>query len=284
MSLRSTAAHNRTLRIDVCRCVLRTTQRAVMTMTRLTSSLVLAGFTSAANAYEYRTRFVERVGSADRVISGNLITVSDGAPTPVRFQVGVFDDEASAAPAGGLLGWNAGRIAVNSNAFSHSHETRTPGRLGPWNAARSPNANGNPPIADGGDPFNVLTEIGAFQGTQARPWPDGERPPVVVRGLNTYASLYEITIDPAEPFWMYSIEFGGDLLAIDEWVAVNDDPPDPDEGTPGTVIYAPFPTRATAFETSLFVQYIPSPSSAALLGLGGVIAIRRRRRHVLCSK
>lgn len=241
----------------------------------LVGILAVAGLSSAASAFEYRVQFVERVGTTDTVIDGNTIDARDGAPRRIRIQFGVFDDATSAAPAGGLLGWNVGTITVNGGA-ANSDETRTNGRITPWNFAQGPNSNGNPPVAGGGDPFETLSEIDATQGTQSPPWPSGERPPAVVRGRNTFASVYEITINPADGGNDYSIDFAGNLLSASEWIVVNENAPDPDKGTPGTVVYAPFPTDPTAFAATLNVL-VPAPGAAALLGLGGLVALRRRR-------
>lgn len=243
----------------------------------LMGMMVVAGLSGAASAYEFRTRFVERVGNTDIVLDSNFLDISDGGPHRVRFQVGVFDDMNGVAPAGGLLGWNVGTITVSEGGRDYANETRTPGRVAPWNFAQGPNANGNPPIAGGGDPFNALTEIDATQGTQSPPWPSGERPPAVVRGFNTYVSLYEITIERVQRFGEYRIDFGGNLIAASEWIVVNENPPDPEKGTPGTVVYAPFPTDPTAFTNFLRVSDIPTPGAATLLGLGGLVALRRRR-------
>lgn len=241
-----------------------------------TSILWVAVLAGGANAYEFRVRFVERTGTTDTTIDGNLISIADGLPHRIRLQAGVFDDAASLAPAGGLLGWNVGTITVADSATDYSHETRTPGRLAPWNFAQGPNSNGNPPVA-GGDPFDVLTEIDATQGTQSPPWPSGERPPAVIRGRNTFVSLYEITITAAQKFGVYGIDFGGNLLAASEWIVVTESAPDPDKGTPGTVVYAPFPTDPRAFLATLKIRYIPAPGAAIVVGLSGLAAIRRRR-------
>jgi len=247
---------------------------------------VVAGAAVSANAFEYRCRWVERVGSTDVVIGGDGFDfdAGDGAPRRIRLQFGVFDDGAGDAPGGGFVGWNVGTMNI-SGAADNSIERRTPGRVSPFNFATGPNSNGNPPVPAGGDvDFQSLTEIDSTLGTQAPFWgcnPDGTplpQPNAAVRGRNGFVSVYEITIDPSDGFAEYSITVGGNLIAATEWRVVgNPIPPDceSEPPTPGTVVYAPFPTDPVAFTCSLNI--IPAPGAAVLLGLGGLLAARRRR-------
>jgi hypothetical protein len=253
----------------------------------LVGILAVAGVAASANAFEYRVRFVEQTGNGANqftVLAGNSIDASNGAPRRIRVQFGVFDDATSAAPAGGFVGWNVGTITVGG-AAGNSDESRTPGRLSPFNFAAGPNSNGNPST----NPFDALTEIDATLGTQSPIWicdAQGNVPPqpaATVRGRNTYISVYEITIDPAAGAVNYSIAYGGNLIAASSWNTVGTptppdcgDPSDPSDDTPGQVTYAPFPTDPVAFAATLNVV-IPAPGTAALLGLGGLVALRRRR-------
>ncbi|MGE3109500.1 MAG: hypothetical protein AB7G11_16165 [Phycisphaerales bacterium] len=251
--------------------------------------LAVAGAAGSAEAFEFRCRFVERVGNTDVVLAGNTIDATNGLARRIRIQFGVFDDAAGAAPAGGFVGWNVGTLAV-SGAASNSDETRTPGRLAPFNFGPGPNANGNPPLP-GGDPFTMLTEIDNTLGTQSPIWvcdANGNAPPqpaALVRGLNTFVSTFEFTINPADMgASSYTVTAGGNLIGATEWRTVGNptppdcgDPADPADDVPGAVTYAPFPTTPQAFNCVLNVEIIPGPGSAALLGLGGLLAARRRR-------
>lgn len=260
---------------------------------------VVAGTAVSANAFEFRCRWVERVGNADVVIDNANFDVGTGAPRRLRLQLGVFDDGAGAAPGGGFVGWNVGTLAV-SGAPGNSQDRRTNtatqgGRLAPFVFATGPNSNGNPPCAsdlDGPDApgfdFQLLTEIDATLGTQSPNWncdANGNplpQPAATVRGRNTFISVYEITTDPADGFSAYTIVAGGNLIAATEWREVGTpippdcgDPADPADDIPGSVTYAPFPTDPVAFSCTL--NLVPAPGAAALLGLGGLLAARRRR-------
>lgn len=126
--------------------------------------------------WEFRCRFIERVGNINVELPGNTIDAGNGAPRNIRVQFGVFDDAESPAPAGGFVGCNIGSLAVDGSE-DNSDERRNPGRLSPFTFAASPDANGNPPLPDG-DPFTMLTEIDATLGTQSPVWvcvdPDGD--------------------------------------------------------------------------------------------------------------
>lgn len=108
---------------------------------------VAALFASAAScpAWEFRCRFVERVGNVDVVLPGNSLYIFPSQqPRSIRLQFGVFDDADGPAPIGGFLGWNVGRLAV-SGSTGNSDDRRNPGRLAPFNFASGTNANGNRP-------------------------------------------------------------------------------------------------------------------------------------------
>ena len=250
--------------------------------------LAVAGAATSANAFEFRCRFVERVGTTDVVLANNTIS-SDGTIRNIRVQFGVFDDAAGVAPAGGYVGWNVGTIAV-SGPVDNSDERRNPGRLSPFNFAAGPNSNGNAPLP-AGDPFTMLTEIDNTLGTQSPTWvcnADGTIPPqpaATVRGRNTFISTFAFSIDPSSPgFAAYTVTIGGNCIGADSWLPVGNpsapdcgDPSDPADDVAGAVTYAPFPTAPRAISCVLNVVPIPAPGAAALLGLGGLLAARRRR-------
>lgn len=245
------------------------------------------GLASAAQAYEIRTQWVSRIGAGVpvTVVPGNTFDATAlAAGTVVRFrlQFGVFDDGAGPAPAGGYLGWNVGTLTATGG----SPNTRTPGRLTPFNFAPAPPGNGMPAA----DPWMALTGVDNTLGTQPLPWnsqqgnPDvPPPPPAVVRGLNSFISTFEIstTIGGGAN---YTIIAGGNALGCLMWNIVQQTPPAPGEdeilGTPddvaGSILYAPLADAARSFSNTLSIL-VPAPGALALLGLGGLVATRRRR-------
>ena len=243
----------------------------------------------AAEAFEFRCRFVQRIGNTDVVIPGNYYSGSGTALLNIRLQIGVFDDASGPAPAGGLLGWNVGTLSV-SGPVNNTVDRRTPGRLAPFNFAAGPNSNGNPPLP-GGDPFTDLTEIDATLGTQSPVWvcdAQGVAPPqpaATVRGRNTYVSIFAFSTQATATSTPYTITAGGNLLAATQWLPVGTpqapdcgDPLDPSDDIAGSVTYAPVPLAPRGFTCVLGIDPGgPAPGAAALFALAGFAASRRRR-------
>lgn len=259
-----------------------------LSLSRSLSLLLVACAASQASAFEFRCRFVERVGLIDVILPdstlgpGNYIDASDALPRRIRVQFGVFDDGVSAAPAGGFVGWNNGMLCVDGCMGMPvpppgNSDDSIVGRVAPFN------------FAPGGvsGPFECENGIDATLGTQSPPWvcaPDGSvpaQPPPVVRGINTYVSVFEFIIDPNPGFVPYTVLANGHLIAATQWIAVGTPTPpdcsDPMNPIPGNVVYAPFPTVPESFECRLFVNCIPTPGSAGAVVLGA-LALRRRRR------
>jgi hypothetical protein len=238
----------------------------------------------AAHAWEFRWRFVERVGNVDLApLANDTIDASTGEPRRIRLQFGVFDDDAGPAPGGGFIGWNGGSVVV-SGTPANSDERRTPGRLTPF--FTQGHGNGEPAI----DPFDAIIGIDAVMGLQGRAWrcnPDGTpapMPPARTWGLNRYDAVFELTIDPAPGAESYSVVFGGSLIAATEWRLAGEpwppdcgDPANPDDDQWGSVTYAPFPTAPRMFEGTLHV-YVPAPS-AVVVAVAGLLGGARRRRR-----
>ncbi len=247
------------------------------------AALLAASATSVANAYEFRVRFVERVGPVDaELVAGNVIALDGGQEARIRIQFGVFDDAEGAAPAGGYFGWNVGTITVNggvsnSDEFRNSNtgEHNGVGRLAPFDdAPASGGANGVP----AGDPFEALTGIDNTLGRQDRVWNFGDpMPQPIVRGLNTWVSTFEFSVVPSPTFQSYTIDFGGNLVSALDWRTVGKPTEPVDPETPGLVTYAPFADTPRAFYVTLNVLVIPAPGTAAFCMLGA-LAVKRRRR------
>lgn len=243
----------------------------------------------SANAFEFRCRFVERVGNTDTVLSDNRIETLPGVSRNIRLQIGVFDDAAGPAPLGGFVGWNVGTLTsfAPNNAWDLR---RNNGRLSPFNFSQHPNANGNPPLP-GGDPFMNLTEIDATLGTQSPVWvcnAQGNAPPppaATVRGRNTFVSVFAFRIDPEQAPGAFRIVAGGNLIAAESWQVVGNpvapdcgDPLDPSDDIAGTVTYAPVPTAPRGFSCELVVlNNEPTPGAGMTIILGAAMASRRRR-------
>jgi hypothetical protein len=222
---------------------------------------------------------VERIGAVDHVIGGDgaMASFAPGTSHRIRIQFGVFDDADGAAPPGGYIGWNIGTLATTDGI-----NTRTPGRLSPFNFAPNPPGNGIPSA----DPFGVLTAIDNTLGTQSPVWgcgPDGlplPMPPPTIRGLNTFVSTFEFTT--RAPQRAYMITLGGHTVSASGWGIIGTPtPPDcpyPPGGCdfPATVTYAPM-TLPPAPITATLLIVVPSPGIGAMLWIASVLAARRKR-------
>jgi hypothetical protein len=264
-----------------------------MKVRSLLALALVAGAATSANALTFECRFVEQTGASTFVVlAGNTIDASNTLPRRIRMQFRVVDDAEGAAPAGGFVGQNVGTLTV-SGAPANSAERRTNGRISPFNFAGGINSNGNPPPAGGvnagdaaGTDWNMLTDIDNTLGTQAFAWgcdASGNplpQPQAVVRGRNSFVSIFEFTIDPAAGGSSYTVVAGGNLIAATSWLPVGNptepDCSDPENPVNGSVTYAPFPTAPTPYSCTLSV-IVPAPGAAALLGLGGLLVARRRR-------
>lgn len=260
-----------------------------MRATTITALLAVAGTFATANAYEFRCRWVERIGNQDVELQNSAIETQAGVPRLLRLQVGVFDGIGQPVPVGGLMGWNVGRINRSGNP-GLADLRRTPGRLAPFTFANQATANGNPPLP-GGDPFQEITQIDATVASQTLAWrcnPDGSippPPPAVTRGINTFVSIYAIELTGIVGS-DFQIIAAGNLTAISRWNMFGTpnppdcgDPSDQSDDIAGTVMYIPEPLTGSPFSCVLNVHNVPGAGAgiAMSLGIGGLAVWRRRR-------
>ncbi|MGE3110084.1 MAG: hypothetical protein AB7N65_01690 [Vicinamibacterales bacterium] len=250
----------------------------------ISTALVTLCTATAADAWTFDYRFVERVGTTDNPIPGHIYNGTPGVPVRLRVQFAIFDDGAGPAPAGGFIAWTNGTISDSIAA----HNDRTPGRLSPFNSNGGPINDGVPLL----DPFQSLSQINAVHGVQFPLWhndPNGvplPPPDPVIRGRNAFVSVFELTTTPG--LSNYTITVGGDLIAASSWNAVNSVPPN-DNGTPlnpaddipGWVEYHadPLPPQSFLLPPLVLTIEVPTPTTAlAFAGAAAIpLSVRRRR-------
>jgi uncharacterized protein (TIGR03382 family) len=199
----------------------------------------------------------------------------------VRVQFGVFDDAGGAAPAGGFIGWNVGTMNGTPPPVVGSGAAR----LAPFNFASTAFAGTQSPLA--------LNNIDNTLGTQSLVWNGGTAggtvpdpaPPAVVRGRNGFISTFAIVLAAATND--FDVTAAGNTLVATAWNVIQTTEPDPGpdglfdgiDDTNGSILYAPATLPAIPFTgcTAHFLTAVPAPGAAALLGLGGLVAFRRRR-------
>ncbi|MGE3109221.1 MAG: hypothetical protein AB7G11_15940 [Phycisphaerales bacterium] len=235
-------------------------------------------------AWHFDYRFVERVGSVDTALTpGVPYNATPGVPTRLRIQFAVFDDAGGSAPAGGFVGWTLGTISDSLGA----HNSRTPGRLAPFDVNPNPLRNGSP----AGDPFQSITGVEPFIDFQQPIWVNDANgnplptPLPTIYGLNAFVSVFELTTTPGNQ--NYTITAGGSLYAASGWSTVgtpvppsnNNTPLDPSDDTPGTIVYAPMTLAPQTFVLPPLVLeiHVPAPASAGPIACVCAVMLRRRR-------
>lgn len=241
-------------------------------MSRLLGRVVVAAgfgaFASHSLAFIVNTRFVDPDnGNAPYP---DVVDVLPGRDYRVRVQVGVFQDGDNEVP-GGVLGWNLGSIVSAQGTMR-----RTPGRLGVFTFAPSPPANGLPAE----DPFHRLEQIDATIGLQPMAWlPGMPQPEPVIRGYESWVSVYEFTIPIAEHQRAgFDLRIRGNVPLAFGWFEISTPiPPEGDE--PGLVTYAPMFFLAQPIERVVEFRVVPGPGGAGGLAClaAGVLSARRRR-------
>lgn len=242
--------------------------------------VIAISIAGTAHAWEFRTRFVERIGNQNVVLDGNAIDASNLQSRRIRIQFGVFDTGGDSAPAGGLIGWNEGTITVGGGADNSDEYRNSAGGIPNQDGRLNPFLTGGPIGFGAGlpadDPFDSLRLIDNRIGNQVIPWGCGEElPSAVSRGLNTYVSTHEITIAPRASATSYLVTYAGSLSAALGWDLreLPGDPCDPDFS--GFLTYVPVAAPARQFSASLLVV-VPSPSAALVLAAFAWSPRRRR--------
>lgn len=205
-------------------------------------------------AWEVRVRLVERVGAQDINFQPNDFFMLPDTSRRIRLQIGVFDDAFGAAPAGGVFG--VVDLSCTTVALS---STRTPGRLPAF--AYPPGGNGQPAT----DPFRNLTDIDATIGPQTLAWTcEGGTPlpfpTAVVRGRNTFVSVWEMTITSSAALCSPRFTFSGMIVPVSSWNVVGSPlPPTCSPPLPTSVTYVATTLAPVPFTVSLFSDPGPPP-------------------------
>jgi hypothetical protein len=223
--------------------------------------LVAACTASAAEAYEYRTRFVRWNGAAWEPLCNNTLYGAPGTSHRIRIEIGVFDDSEGTAPDGGFVGWNIGTLVATGGTNS-----RTPGCLPQF--VIFPRC-GCRPLPACPDPFTNLDTLDMTLGTQSPMWTctaggsPRPQPGPIIRGRNEYMQMFEFTTLVGAS--SYTVTAAGNLIAALEWRPVGTPMPpdcgapgDPNDDEPGLITLAPFATTPEPFTSVLTVSASPA--------------------------
>jgi hypothetical protein len=256
----------------------------------LASLLTVAGLTETTSAFILDCQWWHHVGPGPvdfaPVPATGLVVTTPGS-VRLRLRLGLFDDSPIPDPgfpgsvAGGIVGWNFGSLMASGECIEQF--SRTPGRLAPYNFLPSQ----EDPLVGPVLRDELLSGIDASMGTQSPFWgcdANGvplPQPQPIIRGLDGYVSLYEITLQVSGvgPASVTALGMG---VAASTWFEIGEPIPpdcsDPANPIPGSVTYAPLVVRpSTPISCTAEIICIPTPTGAGLLVLSFVFSRRRRR-------
>lgn len=227
------------------------------------------------------------------VLTGNTAAAGSGGTFRQTFALQVNVQSNAGVLNAGLLSWN-GQITQDSPGLL----APTSGGTGRKGATAAVGGNGT--LGAGG-----ITGIDAGQSPTAPGflvWPEADPAPSSTGkpanfAVNTWATIYQVTFQTNDLSartinlaFALSVVAGVQQKSVGmEWVILPDSqtnlPPDPPAfpgADPVPITWGPSPYVASELPNAVTpvgfsFSFIPAPSSAALLGLGGLVASRRRR-------
>ena len=232
-------------------------------MKKVLGVLAVAGLASSAMAQSFdgQARFV----AGHLAGSGPAITeFTVNAPGTYQFTIALGAFNAQGFTNYGMFNW-VGALSHNGAGITLSN---SPGNRAPFTANPVGNGTVGPAGITGIDAARNVVNISV-------PW-NGDippNPPVFTQGNNSLFNDYRFTVT-VNDLTARDIVFTatGAMQAISGWTTI--DPGEPDGAA--TFTATAFVTDATANGTFV-LHIVPAPGAAALLGLGGLVAARRRR-------
>lgn len=255
-------------------------------MKKVLAVLAVAGLASSAMAQSFS--FDARVAlrqdhtnnSTPTVLPGGVIELEAGTHN-LQVLFGAFN--AQGFTNGGLFNFlGTVSVADGGAAIQRGTDGFGPGRRAPYNFGPADGATGQQSSLSFDAARDLLTPV--TPGTITVPWNFGDPQPTG-EGLaysgagapDTYHPGYRfsivITDNTAREF---ELTIGGPMQAIRGWFGTSVIEPE-DEETPGSVTFTPVLFVDGEASATFTIRVIPAPGAAALLGLGGLVAARRRR-------
>lgn len=256
-----------------------------------------AGLAASANAaVSWTTQTQFRQGTAGAVIPGNVFNLTANGTYTFTVMVGIFNFSSSNPSDAnyGLYDWTANATATGlANAGETLGVTPASSRVAPFNFGPATSFGGT--LGGGGTTITSIDCARDVSGGATAPWlwdsgagapgPQPTLPNNPSPGSNAFTNVWRFTVNVTDfttgPDIVVS--FAGSAGPITQWVTFGATQPE-DEATPGFVSFLGL-TRGQADggplapyqPFSLTLRRVPAPGAMALLGLGGLIAARRRR-------
>jgi hypothetical protein len=251
-------------------------------------AVVGAAASATAQTYDVRSRFAQPQGANPSPIT--TLNVSATGTFLFTMQGGIFNaqnfpnqNRPHNPPTSGIegSGQSTGLIqmlgAINgvlSAGSTAAYSYTIQGRVAPFNFA-SGNGTAGP---------TGITGIDAPRGSVDIVWPaDAPTSPLPTPfGVESYANVhrFSIVVSSLGNGGTLTLNFAGTGRAGNGWGILTRTDPDPVGGEDGLTTFVPNPATPTGLpvaSTSLVITFVPAPGSLALLGMGGLVAARRRR-------
>jgi len=257
----------------------------------------LAASASATVSWTTQIQFVKTNGPVGSQVNGTVVPAL-GLPLLVTgtytftVQVGIFNLNSTNPNDSnhGLYDWTANGSATGLNAGETFSATQSNARVSPFNFGPATSFGGT---NVGGNQINTIDAARDVSGGASAPWnwdtntnapgPQPTAPTVDNTGAGSFTNVYRFVVVVNSLGGANIVStFAGSAGPILQWQHFGDNPPD--DTTNGNVTFIGI-TRSQADggplaayqAASMTLIRVPAPGSLALLGLGGLVAARRRR-------
>lgn len=254
-------------------------------MKKVLAVLAVAGLASSAMAQSFDARAALRDDHTNSGVAeflpGSVIEVNGAGTYSLQLLFGAFN--AQGFTNGGLFNFQ-GTISENDGGATLQRSTNGTGagRRAPYNFGPADGETGQHDSLSFDAARDLLSSV--TPGTITVPWNFGEDEPtgegLAYQGAGAPDSYHPgyrfsvvITDGTAREF---DITVTGPMQAVSGWFGTSSIEPE-DEETPGSVTFTPVLFQNGTVSATFTIRVIPAPGAAALLGLGGLVAARRRR-------
>jgi hypothetical protein len=252
-----------------------------MHMKKVLAVLAVAGLASSAMAQSFDGRvawgITHDTNNVPAIENGGVYEFdASGLTTPVTLNFsmlfGAFD--AQGFTMRGVFNWNGDLVGTGTGFTVAPHPTFSTAVRGPYNFN---------PVGAGQSNGTSITGIDLARNPVVNvPWnfgdPEPTEQPILNQANNQYFQVYRFVVtltDLSERDIVFST-VNGAMQTVAGFTHLGSS--EPDEETPGQVtwVMTSFVTDSDA-NGSFTLRIVPAPGAAALLGLGGLVAARRRR-------
>jgi len=248
-----------------------------------------AGLAASASAQvNWTTNLGFAQTTAGPVLAGNSLNLTATGTYTFIVRVGIFNVTglSSGQANFGLNNWTGAATTTGLTGTDAISVTPTNSRISPFNFGPATSFGGTlvPPgtinnINAARDVSGGATAPWLWDTATSAPGPQPTAPTNAALGNDSLTNVWRFTVNVSTLSGPnIVIHFAGQAGPVVQWAQFGNNPPD--ETTPGNVSFlglTPNPVLRDYTAVNLTLVRVPAPGAAALLGLGGLIAARRRR-------